>query len=95
MYAQAEELRNPKLAGKPLAVTQKYLIVTCNYPARAAGVTKLMATAEGLKKCPGLVLVRVRLCACACDLLTVALERFSPALGCASSASQTRSSSPY
>jgi nucleotidyltransferase/DNA polymerase involved in DNA repair len=60
MYAQTEELRNPELAGRPLGVTQKYLIVTCNYPARAAGVTKLMATAEGLKKCPGLVLVGCR-----------------------------------
>jgi nucleotidyltransferase/DNA polymerase involved in DNA repair len=98
MYAQTEELRNPRLVGRPLAVTQKYLIVTCNYPARcacaagqlhvlhgcymhgcymscgacwslsdttaprcrprrAAGVTKLMATTEGLKKCPGLILV--------------------------------------
>lgn len=35
-----EECRNPSLRGQPLAVTQKYLVVTANYPARAAGVTK-------------------------------------------------------
>ena len=35
-----EECRNPALRGKPLAVTQKYLVVTANYPAREAGVTK-------------------------------------------------------
>lgn len=57
MYAQAEELRNPSLAGRPLAVTQKYLVVTCNYAARARGVTKLMATAEARKRCPELVTV--------------------------------------
>lgn len=38
--AAVEECRNPALRGQPLAVTQKYLVVTANYPARAAGVTK-------------------------------------------------------
>ena len=32
-------------------------MVTCNYPARARGVTKLMGIAEAKKKCPELVLV--------------------------------------
>jgi nucleotidyltransferase/DNA polymerase involved in DNA repair len=40
-----------------MGVTQKYLIVTCNYPARAAGVTKLMGIVEAKKKCPDLVLI--------------------------------------
>jgi nucleotidyltransferase/DNA polymerase involved in DNA repair len=31
-------------------VTQKYLIVTCNYAARALGVTKLMPVAEGVAR---------------------------------------------
>lgn len=35
-----EECRNPSLRDTPLAVTQKYLVVTANYAARAAGVTK-------------------------------------------------------
>lgn len=40
-----------------MGVTQKYLIVTCNYPARAVGVTKLMSIAEAKKKCPEIVLI--------------------------------------
>ncbi len=32
-------------------------VVTCNYPARAAGVTKLMATSAALARCPSLALV--------------------------------------
>eukprot|EP00306_Pavlova_sp_CCMP459_P021913 CAMPEP_0185550872 /NCGR_PEP_ID=MMETSP1381-20130426/22634_1 /TAXON_ID=298111 /ORGANISM="Pavlova sp., Strain CCMP459" /LENGTH=95 /DNA_ID=CAMNT_0028163689 /DNA_START=12 /DNA_END=296 /DNA_ORIENTATION=+ len=30
-YAQVEELRDPSLRDRPMAVTQKYLVVTCNY----------------------------------------------------------------
>lgn len=60
-YAQVEEQRNPALRGLPLAVTQKYLCVTANYAARAAGVTKLMGIKEAKKACPNLVLVR---CCC-------------------------------
>ena len=51
------QLRNPALRGQPVGVTQKYLVVTANYAARAAGVGKLMAIAEARAKCPGLVLV--------------------------------------
>ena len=43
-YSQVEELRDPRLVDRPMAVTQKYLIVTCNYPARSAGLSKLMST---------------------------------------------------
>ena len=56
-YAQIEELRDPSLRDKPLGITQKYLVVTCNYPARYAGVTKLMNIDDAKKKCPELVLV--------------------------------------
>eukprot|EP00878_Enallax_costatus_P020113 GHUV01021245.1.p1 GENE.GHUV01021245.1~~GHUV01021245.1.p1 ORF type:complete len:426 (+),score=135.49 GHUV01021245.1:409-1686(+) len=56
-YSQVEEVRNPSLRGRPLAVTQKYLVVTCNYPARQDGVTKLMNIADAKRACPGLVLV--------------------------------------
>lgn len=55
--AQVEEVRNPSLCNVPLGITQKYLVVTCNYPARAAGVTKLMNIAEAKQRCPGLMLV--------------------------------------
>lgn len=38
-------------------VTQKYLIVTSNYPARQKGVAKLMSIKEAQQKCPDLVLI--------------------------------------
>ncbi|KAI5615241.1 DNA polymerase iota isoform X1, partial [Silurus asotus] len=57
-YAQVEMIRNPSLSSKPLGVQQKYLVVTCNYVARARGVAKLMSVKEALEKCPDLVLVR-------------------------------------
>ena len=56
-YAQVEELRNPTLKGKPLAVTQKYLCVTTNYAARARGVAKMMGLKEAVAVCPELQLV--------------------------------------
>jgi hypothetical protein len=59
---QVEEVRNPSLRGKPLAVTQKYLVVTANYEARAAGVTKLMGLQDALKTCPHLATVSNVLC---------------------------------
>nr|KAG5690686.1 hypothetical protein BaRGS_013472 [Batillaria attramentaria] len=56
-YAQVEMIRNPSLRDVPLGIQQKYLVVTCNYPAQARGVTKLMGVVEAKKKCPELVLV--------------------------------------
>ena len=38
-------------------MTQKYLIVTSNYPARQRGVAKLMSIREAQQKCPDLVLI--------------------------------------
>ena len=51
-YAQVEELRDPNLASRPVAVTQKYLVVTANYAARKAGVGKLTSIAEAKRLCP-------------------------------------------
>ena len=56
-YCQVEELRDPRLAERPVAVTQKYLIVTANYRARAAGLEKLMATSEARRLCPEVALI--------------------------------------
>ena len=56
-YAQCEELRDPNLRSYPLGVTQKFLIVTCNYPARARGVSKLMSIKEAMQRCPELVTI--------------------------------------
>lgn len=57
-YSQVEELRDPSLATRPLGITQKHIIVTCNRLARARGVTKLMGLEEARRRCPELVLVR-------------------------------------
>lgn len=80
-YSQVEELREPSLRGRPLAVTQKYLVVTCNYAARARGVTKLMATAEARRKCPELACVSgedLTPYRAASKAVRAALERFGP-----------------
>ncbi|KAI8808681.1 hypothetical protein BJ742DRAFT_277740 [Cladochytrium replicatum] len=56
-YAQAEEVNDPSLKDKPLAIVQKQIVVTCNYVARAAGVTKLELLTTAIRKCPSLVLI--------------------------------------
>ncbi|CAM9993462.1 unnamed protein product [Lampetra planeri] len=80
-YAQVEMIRNPELRDKPIGIQQKYLLVTCNYVARAMGVCKMMSVKAAQVKCPGLVLVSGE------DLthyremsyqVTELLERFSP-----------------
>jgi impB/mucB/samB family len=38
-------------------VTQKYLLVTCNYAARKMGVTKLMSISDAKKACPDIALI--------------------------------------
>ena len=47
---------DPSLKGKPLGVRQKQIIVTCNYAARARGVTKCMFLKDALEVCPELEL---------------------------------------
>jgi DNA polymerase iota len=57
-YVQVELLRNPRICtDRPVAVTQKFLCVTSNYAARAAGVGKLMRIDEARRICPDLVLI--------------------------------------
>jgi DNA polymerase iota len=56
-YAQVEEVRAPSLRGVPMGVYQKFLLVTCNYAARAAGVPKMVPVAEARRVCPQLVLI--------------------------------------
>ena len=55
-YAQCEMVKEPSLRGRPMGVTQKYLVVTCNYPARGRGVGKLMRIDKAKAVCPELVL---------------------------------------
>ncbi|KAH7246009.1 hypothetical protein BKA59DRAFT_419316, partial [Fusarium tricinctum] len=56
-YAQVYENQKPELKKLPLGVKQKNCLATCNYNARARGLTKLMPVSEAKRKCPELVLV--------------------------------------
>ncbi|MCO5553465.1 hypothetical protein L7F22_006986 [Adiantum nelumboides] len=55
-YAQAEVLKRPHLQGRPVGVTQKFLVVTCNYEARQRGVPKMAPIQTAKERCPDLVL---------------------------------------
>ena len=56
-YCQCEEILNPPLAKKPLAIGQKHIIVTANYVARKLGIKKLMGRDEAFRICPALTIV--------------------------------------
>ena len=55
-YAQCETRRDPSLAGKPVGVRQKHLVITSNYAARAYGIRKGDSLAEVRRKCPQIVI---------------------------------------
>ena len=57
-YCQVELVRDPTIdRERPVAVSQKFLVVTANYAARAAGVGKLMRIDAAKECCPELVLI--------------------------------------
>src|SRR5262245_36064952 len=57
-YAQCKILENPAhLKDKPVGVTQKSLVVTCNYVARGLGVKKMSGIKEAKTICPSLILI--------------------------------------
>ncbi len=64
-YAAIEMRDDPSLASKPLAVggaaDRRGVIATCNYEARAYGVRSAMASAQALKLCPELLIVKPRM----------------------------------
>ena len=63
-YASVEELDNPDLAGKPVAVggsTQRGVVATSNYHARQFGVRSATPMAIALRRCPELTIVRPRM----------------------------------
>ena len=63
-YAAVEELDNPRLRGRAVAVggdpDRRGVIATCNYLARADGVRSAMPSARALGLCPELVILRPR-----------------------------------
>lgn len=57
-FAAIEQRDDPKLRGRPVAVTNGMTgtcIITCSYEARAHGVKTGMRLKEGLRRCPGLI----------------------------------------
>ena len=56
-YCQCEELDRRLDKNVPLAIGQKHIVVTCNYAARARGVTKLQLRTQAKKVCPDLLIV--------------------------------------
>ena len=64
-YAAIEMRDDPSLASQPLAVggsaDRRGVIATCNYEARGYGVRSAMASAQALKLCPQLVIVKPRM----------------------------------
>jgi DNA polymerase-4 len=64
-YAAIEMRDDPSLASKPIAVggaaDRRGVIATCNYEARAYGVRSAMASAQALKLCPDLLIVKPRM----------------------------------
>ncbi|WP_017429736.1 DNA polymerase IV [Vreelandella jeotgali] len=61
-YAAVEMRDNPALADIPVAVggsiERRGVVATCNYPAREYGIHSAMPTAQALKRCPHLHLIR-------------------------------------
>jgi DNA polymerase-4 len=61
-FAAVEMRDNPALADIPIAiggsVERRGVVATCNYPARAYGIHSAMPTAQALKRCPHLTLIR-------------------------------------
>ena len=59
-YAVAEQIKNPELKGKPVAIAGKRrrgIITTATYEARDFGVRSAMNVSEALKLCPDLIII--------------------------------------
>lgn len=60
-YASAEEILDPSIAGKPVAVSglsRRSVVSTANYEARAYGVHSAMPIQEAIELCPDLIIVK-------------------------------------
>jgi DNA polymerase-4 len=60
MFASAAVVKDPRLAGKPIAVggpAPRGIIAAASYAVRAFGVRSAMPTAEALRLCPALILI--------------------------------------
>lgn len=63
-FASVEQLDNPELVGKPIAVggtTERGVISAASYEARKYGVYSAISNAQALRYCPDLILLPVRM----------------------------------
>ena len=58
-FASVEQIRNPRLAGRPVAVGSG-VIASCSYEAREHGLHAGMPLGRAVRQCPALVIVRGR-----------------------------------
>ena len=62
-YASVEQLDNPELRGKPIAVggsSQRGVVAAASYEARKFGVRSAMSSVLAKRNCPGLIFVKAR-----------------------------------
>lgn len=63
-FASVEELDNPSLKNKPMAVgglsQTRGIVTTCNYTAREYGIHSAMPVFQALQRCPDLIIVPTR-----------------------------------
>ena len=80
-FASVEQLRNPALRGRPVAVGSG-VIASCSYEARARGLSNGMPLHQALRLCPGLVVLEGRheIYRCFTDSIWEILRRYAPSL---------------
>ena len=80
-FASVEQLRNPRLRGRPVAVGAG-VIASCSYEARARGLSNGMALHQALRLCPELIVVPGRhdIYRCFTAAIWDILRRYSPSI---------------
>src|SRR5262245_37612410 len=82
-YASVEQRDDPRLRGKPVAVSgslQRGVVLAASYEARPFGVRSAMPAAQAARLCPQLVFVRPRMAryVAVSQQIRAVLDTFSP-----------------
>lgn len=80
-FASVEQLRNPRLRGRPVAVGSG-VIASCSYEARARGLANAMPLHQARRLCPELVVLEGRheIYRCFTDAIWEICRRYAPAM---------------